>query len=51
LVVGQTGEVALDGFVVSAEGKHEFPFLIVGGLCALFLASSALFVWSWTRHK
>ncbi|MEW5719928.1 MAG: beta-galactosidase [Chloroflexota bacterium] len=51
LVVGQTGEVALDGFVVSAEGKQEFPWLIVGGLGALFVAATGLFAWSWVRRK
>jgi len=51
LVVGQTGEIALDGLIVSAEGKQEFPFWVVGGLGALFVLASALLVWSGTRSK
>ena len=51
LVVGQTGEVALDGFVVTAEGKTEFPWLMVGGLGALFVAASGAFVWSWSHSR
>jgi hypothetical protein len=51
LVVGQTGEVALDGFVVSVEEKQEFPFLLVGALSTLCVMTSALFVWSWVRGK
>jgi hypothetical protein len=51
LVVGQTGEIALDGLIVSAEGKQEFPFWVVGGLGTLFIVASALLVWSGTRSK
>jgi hypothetical protein len=51
LVVGQTGEVAIDGFVVSADGKQEFPWLIAGGLGALFVAATGLFAWSWSQRK
>jgi hypothetical protein len=51
LVVGQTGEVALDGFVVSASGTQKFPWALVGGLGALFVAASGLFMWSWVHAR
>lgn len=47
LVVGQSGEVALDGFVVSVGEKQEFPFLLVGIWGTLCLVAGALFVWSY----
>ncbi len=43
LVVGQSGEVALDGFVVYADGTHEFPSTLVGALGAGLLLACALF--------
>ena len=50
LVVGQTGEVALDAFTVEAEGKPEFPWVVVGGLSALFIISIIAFAFSWLRR-
>ena len=51
LVVGQTGEVALDGFNVSADGTHEFPWIIVAGLGAATGGASLLLVASVARAR
>jgi len=51
LVVGQTGEVAFDGFVVYANGAHEFPWQLVAGLGVLLIVSSALFARSCLRAR
>jgi hypothetical protein len=51
LVVGQTGEVAFDGFVVYANGAHEFPWQLIAGLGVLLIVSSALFARSWLRAR
>jgi hypothetical protein len=49
LVVGQSGEIVLDGFVVDVSGALEFPWLLVATFGALLLAACALFAWSWSR--
>ncbi len=49
LVVGQTGEVAFDGFVVRADGAHEFPWQTAGAFGALSLVSFALCLYLWRR--
>ena len=46
IVVGQSGEVSLDAFTVSADGSHEFPFLLVVALVGLFFVALALFVFT-----
>ena len=49
IVVGQSGEVSLDAFAVSADGLHEFPFLLVLALGGLFFVALALFSFSLLR--
>ncbi len=51
LVVGQTGEVALDGFVVYADSVPEFPWLGVIVFGILLAASSVLFARSWLQAR
>jgi hypothetical protein len=46
IVVGQSGEVSLDAFAVSADGLHEFPFLPVLAFAGLFFVALALFSFS-----
>ncbi len=51
LVVGQTGEVALDGVVVSADGALEFPWLLVVVFSVTLLLSGGLFTLSWLNRR
>ena len=47
LTVGQSGEVALDGFVVGANATYQFPWALAGTFSALFIAASGLLMWQW----
>ena len=52
LTVGQTGDVSFDGFIVSADSKPEFPWLVVIGTSTAFVIASALFMFAWWQaHK
>lgn len=53
LVVGQSGEVALDGFEIFLDSTREFPWVLVMGLGTMLIGSSGLFGWSLmrARHK
>ncbi len=51
IVVGQTGEIFLDGFFVYSEGAHEFPVTIVALLGSTLLIACILFVWSLARAR
>lgn len=44
VVTGQSGEIALDGFIVRADGEREFPWVLAGGLLIVFVGALALFV-------
>jgi hypothetical protein len=43
IVVGQSGEVSLDAFAVSADGSHEFPFLLAAAFIGLLFGALVLF--------
>lgn len=51
IVVGQNGEVALDGLEIYADSKPDFPWLMAGFFGLLFIVASGLSVWSWRRAK
>jgi hypothetical protein len=53
LVVGQNGEVALDGFAVRADGTHEFPWVPVAALASALTLAGLLFAKSVSgaRHR
>lgn len=51
LVVGQNGEVVLDGFAVYANGAHEFPWTVVAALALLIVLICMLFIRSLVRSR
>ena len=51
LVVGQSGEVALDGFEVFLDSTREFPWALAVGFGILLVGSSGLFVFSLIRSR
>ncbi|MDE3091144.1 MAG: hypothetical protein KGJ80_17350, partial [Chloroflexota bacterium] len=51
VVVGQSGEVSLDGFVVSADGLHEFPWEQAGAFAAGLIVAAALLAVSLLRSR
>ncbi len=51
IVVAQNGEVALDGFTVSASGAHEFPWTPALLFGSALVAASILFVVSLVRSR
>lgn len=51
IVVGQNGEVALDGLKIYADSKPDFPWLLASLFGILFIGASGLLVWSWRRAK
>jgi polysaccharide biosynthesis protein PslG len=51
VVVGQSGDVALDGFEVTADGLHEFPWMTVLALSGVFLVAGFLWTFSWLRSR
>ena len=51
LVVGQSGDVALDGFTVTADGAAEFPLGWVVMFGGLFLVSSGWLVRGWRQAR
>ncbi|MCL4395048.1 MAG: beta-galactosidase [Chloroflexi bacterium] len=51
VVVGQSGEVSLDGFVVDANGLHEFPWLFAAGFAGVLVFALLLFLLSLLRGR
>ena len=51
LTVGQTGDVSFDGFIVSADSKPEFPWLLVIGSGATLVIASLLFLVTWWQAR
>lgn len=51
LVVGQTGEVALDAVAVYANAVHEFPWPLVIAMGALLMLACMFFVWSLRQSR
>ncbi|MBI3913759.1 MAG: hypothetical protein HY327_06185, partial [Chloroflexi bacterium] len=43
VLAGQSGEIALDGFIVSLSGAAEFPWGVAAGLSATLIAASVIF--------
>jgi hypothetical protein len=51
IVVGQTGEVFLDGFQVFSDTAREFPMMAVAILGSTFSIACILFIWSLARAR
>ena len=51
LIVGQSGDVGFDGYIVYAESQPDFPWLWVIGCGVLSIGSMALFVQSWKQSR
>jgi hypothetical protein len=51
VVVGQSGEVSLDAFEVTADGLHEFPSAPVLAFGGLFISAAGLFGFSLLRSR
>jgi hypothetical protein len=49
VVVGQSGEVSLDAFQVTADGANEFPWLPVSVLSGMFVIAAVLLGFSLLR--
>jgi len=51
VVVGQSGEVSLDAFEITADGLHEFPWALTLAFGGSFVAAVALFSFSLLRPR
>lgn len=51
VVVGQSGEVSLDAFEVTADGLHEFPWSLALAAGSVFIVAIALLAFSLLRSR